>query len=460
MNHAITLRNVLCGGLIYAALGLVQIANAGFAQLNPPPEFQTQNNQHSFRPSNQSPFIDGSARMNATLNAAGRIINVPVYTRVSAANAPQYAARFLFRHPLVTAAAAASILVPMGVEWVNGVWVQTQPSQNIYPISEGFTYIGIRYNIRIDHLNTAQATCQAMIPAATNAHGFPVRLGTVTFGQNFGSLGYSCQVIRISNNQIVDHIWIDRRENLSCPAGWFITPAGCVQNRPPVTRPLTEEEFVPLVAPQIQPAQVPNIVPNTVPIPVEVPTINPAPRTVPVPYTPPVPRPLIVPLSDPVPIPNTEPQQWRQPLVEINPSPTAANPWRVSLNPKERITTSPHGITDPVSDLDPATPAQPSAQSDFCIRNPEVLACARVPEFDIPNDEIQTLTEVISYEPEQFLGGGSCPPPVTVNLGGHTITAFDTPLYCQFISNYFRPVLLAIAAFTSMMIVAGGFRSV
>lgn len=452
-HHAFTFRNVLCGGLIYAALGSFQIAVAGFAQLTPPPEISHNNNQFSLRPANQSPFIDGSARMNATLNIGAQRIQVPVYARV-AANAPLFAAQYLFRHPLVTAAAAAAILVPMGVEWLNGQWViKTQP--NNYQVSTGHTY-SIQWEIRHTG-NSPTEVCQMVltymiqrgVPGWIPNHAF---VDTVSFATPFCAL--STPERRLLNAPI------GRNVNPQCPIGWFITPAGCVQQLQPITRPLTEDEFVPLVAPQIQPAQVPSILPRTVPIPVETPTINPAPRTVPVPYTPPVPRPLIVPLSDPVPIPNTEPQQWRQPLVEINPSPTATNPWRVSLNPKERITTSPHGITDPVSDLDPATPTQPSAQSEFCIRNPEVLACARVPEFDIPNDEIQTLTEVISYEPEQFLGGGSCPRPVTVNLGGHTITAFDTPLYCQFISNYFRPVLLAIAAFTSMMIVAGGFRSV
>jgi len=433
MKNAFTYRNVLCGGLIYAALGAFQIASA-FVTPSPPPGFSNTPDGWAYR----GQWVDGSARSAADLTVAGRRVQIPVYFRVSAANAPKYAARYLFRHPLVTAAAAASILAPMGVEWVNGQWTQTTQSTHTYPISDGFIWTSRFGNTAPGETvlqNCFRITGQTCTVLAQGETWADVTTGTVL-------IGYS------------------RVNNPSCPVGWIITPSGCVQNLPPVTRPLTEEEFVPLVAPQIQPAQVPNIVPNTVPIPVETPTINPAPRTVPVPYTPPIPRPLIAPLSDPVPIPNTEPQQWRQPLVQINPSPTAANPWRVSLNPKERITTSPHGITDPVSDLDPATPTQPSAESDFCIRNPGVLACAPVPEFDIPKYEIPTLTQVVTYQPEHFLGGGSCPRPVTVDIGGRTIIAFDTPQYCQFISSYFRPVLLAIAAFTSMMIVAGGFRSV
>ncbi|MBS3960951.1 MAG: hypothetical protein KGZ61_03820 [Sandarakinorhabdus sp.] len=441
MKNAFTYRNVFRGWLIYAALGFVQIASA-YVTPAPPPGFTNTPDGWAYR----GQWVNGSATSSADLTVAGRRVQIPVYFRVSAANAPQFAARYLFRHPLVAAAGAASVLVPLGLDFVNGQWNQTTQPINNYPISDGFIW---RTTFQ-GHTAPGQTPLQhCQLQAAICIQGTIHNPETNQFFRQYSADG-----------RFLGGVTYVRQNNPTCPAGWIITPAGCVQSLQPVTRPLTEDEFVPLVAPQISPAQVPNIVPNTVPIPVETPTINPEPRTVPIPYTPPLPRPLIAPLADPVMIPNTEPQQWRQPLVQINPLPTVDNPWRMSLNPIERITTSPHGITEPVSDLDPATPTQPSPTSDFCILNPEVLACARVPEFDIPNDEIQTLTEVISYEPEQFLGGGSCPQPVTVNLGGHTITAFDTPLYCQFISNYFRPVLLAIAAFTSMMIVAGGFRSV
>jgi len=442
MKNAFTYRNVLCGGLIYAALGVVQIAYAGFASPSPPPGFSNTPDGWAYRPANNASWVNGSARSTADLIVGGRRVDIPVYIRVSESKAPQFAARYLFRHPLVAAASAASVLVPLVIEHVNGQWMQTSEPVHNYPISDGFywnSFFG-----RTASGQTPLQHCNTTLASPAN----PCRIDVETptwkrlIAPFQGPVEYT------------------RRNNPSCPAGMFITASGCVQTLQPVTRPLTEEEFVPLVAPLILPSLVPNIVPNTLPIPVERPVINPAPRTVPVPYTPPVPRPLYIPLSDPVPIPNSYPQQWRQPLVLINPSPTVANPLRVSLQQKERITTSAHGITEPVSSLDPASPAQPTADSDFCLRNPEVLACARVPEFDIPTYEIQTLTEVVSYAPEQFLGGGSCPRPVTVNLGGTTITAFDTPVYCQFISSYFRPVLLAIAAFTSMMIVAGGFRSV
>lgn len=447
MKNAFTYRNVLCGWAIYAALGTFQIATAGFAQPSPPPGFSNTPDGWAYKPANDVHWVNGSARSSADLNVAGRRVQIPVYFRVSAANAPQFAARYLFRHPLVAAAGAASVLAPLAIAFVNGQWNQTTEPLHNYPISDGFIWFSRAWRVNVPSGQTPLQHCKA-----THSSGMcRIRSQTETVivmdGWSQGRWGYGGTYDRL-------------RVDPNCPAGWFITPAGCVQTPPPVTRPLTEEEFVPLVAPQISPAQVPNIVPNTVPIPVERPVINPEPRIVPIPYTPPVPRPLIVPLADPVIIPNTQPQQWRQPLVQINPSPTVDNPWRVSLNPKERITTSPYGITQPVSELDPASPAQPSPDSDFCIRNPGILACAPVPVLDVPAEQIPTATALISYHPEQFLGGGACPRPVSVNLGGTTIVAFDTPLYCQFISSYFRPVLLAIAAFTSMMIVAGGFRSV
>lgn len=449
-KNAFTYRNVLCGGLIYAALGAFQIATAGFASPSPPPGFSnTPSNEPQFR---TDQWVNGSARSHADLSVGGRRVQIPVYFRVSSANAPQFAARYLFRHPLVAAAGAAAVLAPLAIEFANGQWNRAVDPSTIYPISDGFLWF-TRYG----------TTNFSVVPGLT-----PVQ----HCNMQFAASGETCRFVRFQdtsqvihrirtsdNMNMFGHLYT-RSNNPNCPAGWFITPAGCVQTPPPVTRPLTEDEFVPLVAPQISPSQVPNIVPNTVPIPVETPVINPEPRIVPIPYTPPVPRPLIAPLADPVMIPNTEPQQWRQPLVQINPSPTVDNPWRVSLNPIERITTSPDGITQPVSNVDPATPVRPAPDSDFCLRNPGVLACAPIPVLDIPTDQIPTATQLITYQPEHFLGGGSCPRPVTINLAGRSITAFDTPVYCQFISSYFRPVFLAIAAFSSMMIVAGAFRSV
>jgi len=445
MKNAFTYRNVLCSWLIYAAMGVVQIASAGFASPSPPPGFSNTPDGFAYK----GQWVDGSARSTAELIVGGRPVQIPVYMRISEINAPRFAARYLFRHPLVTAAAAAQILAPLAVEFVNGQWIQTSEPVHNYPISDGFMFQ------RAGHIIPPNMSLNEFCPTIPDVRRC-TGISPATITPTTTEITFS---VELYSGFLVTRTYT-RTTNPNCPAGWFITPSGCVQHLQPVTRQLTEEEFVPLITPLISPAQVPMIVPNTLPVPVETPVINPAPRTVPVPYTLPLSRPLIVPLADPVMIPNSEPQQWRQPLLQINPSPTASNPWRVSLNPIARITTSAHGITEPVSYLDPASSAHPSPESDFCIRNPEVLACARVPEFDIPTDEIQTLTEVVSYEPEHFLGGGSCPQPVSITLGERTITAFDTPRYCQFISSYFRPVLLAIAAFTSMMIVAGGFRSV
>jgi len=470
-HYAFTYRNVLCCGLIYAALGFIQVANAGFAQVNPPSEFSVANGQHHFRAANANAFINGSAKASGTMNVGGNVIRLPVYARV-AANAPEFAARYLFRHPaLIVGSAAASIILPAGVEWLNNQWVQQIPNtQNNYPISDGFLWGNFWYPSG-QVFNDPRAACNFWANSPSAGAWVPLTGFTCELMLPIQSPSQRTFELNRNGQPFIPSGWttpwtfsVSHIRQSNCPIGWFATPAGCVQQLQPITRPLTEEEFVPLVAPRINPAQVPQIIPFTVPIPIERPTINPAPRIVPVPYIPPVPRPLIVPLSDPIPIPEISPGHYRQPLVEIIPSPTTQNPWRVSLNPIQRTSTSPSGVQEPTSVIDPDPLAQTrrseDPSSDFCLRNPNVLACAPVPTLDIPEGEINRITETLTYEPQQFLGGGgSCPRAVTINLAGTQITAFDTPKYCQFIVNYFRPVLLAIAAFTSIMIVAGGFRT-
>jgi len=72
-----------------------------------------------------------------------------------------------------------------------------------------------------------------------------------------------------------------------------------------------------------------------------------------------------------------------------------------------------------------------------------------------PDDKIPKTTKTLSLlpSPVSFSGGGGCPSPVTVSLAGAGVTLIDPGPVCNTISSYFRPVVLLIAAFASMMIV-------
>jgi len=440
MKNAFTSRNVLCGGFILAALGIVQIAHAGYALPSPPPGFSGTPGAFTYKAANASEWLSGTVRTNATLNVAGRSVTVPAAMRV-AANAPTFAARFMFANPLLLTAAGAAYLASQYIHWdeSSATWVYSDPASN-YPQSDGYKYF-------VNDALLVSTTIEGACSNFSAMSGWPIiscAFPDAWFQRPTGPFRYP----------------ITRQSNTSCPAGWYITPAGCVQNPPPVQVTQSEEEFIERVAPQIAPEKIPTYIPpHIVPIPVETPVINPTPQPIGVPYVAPQPRPLIVPLGDPQLVPNTDPQQWRQPMVRVSPSPTPSQPWRVNMQPYERITSSPQGIPEPVSEPDLASPAQPSQETDFCLRNPDVLACQKVPEFDIPEEEVPTDTTSITYEPESFMSGGSCPSAVYASVNGHQVLAWNWPQYCGYITNYAKPVLLSLCAFTALMIVAGGFRT-
>ena len=453
MKNAFTSRNVLCGGFILAALGIVQIAHAGYALPSPPPGFSGTPGAFTYKAANASEWLSGTVRTNATLNVAGRSVTVPAAMRV-AANAGTFAARFMYTNPLLITAAGAAFLAAQYIQWDGNQWVYSNPSTS-FPVSDGFGWQfnnGGVFRADLPLFQTPLAACVANNPTP-QTHGMRINR---TWNANL----VDCAMFRLSDGGTVWFPAVRRYAHPTCPAGWYITPAGCVQNPPPAQVTQSEEEFIERVAPQIAPEQIPTYIPpHIVPIPVETPVINPTPQPIGVPYVAPQPRPLIVPLGDPQLVPNTDPQQWRQPMVRVSPSPTPSQPWRVNMQPYERITSSPQGIPEPVSEPDLASPAQPSQETDFCLRNPDVLACQKVPEFDIPEEEVPTDTTSITYEPESFMSGGSCPSAVYASVNGHQVLAWNWPQYCGYITNYAKPVLLSLCAFTALMIVAGGFRT-
>jgi len=458
IHHAITHRNVLCGGLIYAALGAFQIAHAAFVEPEPPPGFSRTTEGFHYR----GQWIDTSARSTAHLTVSGKRIPIPVDMHMGP-NAAKTAARFIFRHPLMI---PASILAPLIIDrfiYDGQNWVELAPSQQTFPISDGFLWGHNNPAKTTPVFNNSRSACDYWVSRAIPGEIPNQYIGATCGRQIIEDTLTSDQFRLVFNGQEVWTYSVARRGPSNCAAGWHITPQGCLQTIPPNQTIITEQSFVDRLAPSIPLALVPNLLPDNLPIPVQFPVLNPEPYSIVPVYPAPLPRSraLLVPLSDPLPIPHSNPQQWRQPLLRISPSPTLTQPFRVSIAQFERVTASAAGINQPILEDSLTTdPANPTPVSNFCIENPNVLACAPVPEFDIPEEELTTRTEIIDYQPEHFMSGGSCPRIVTASIGGQTITIWDTPQYCQFISSYFRPVLLAIAAFTSMMIVAGGFRSV
>lgn len=93
-------------------------------------------------------------------------------------------------------------------------------------------------------------------------------------------------------------------------------------------------------------------------------------------------------------------------------------------------------------------------QSLFCELFPNVLACAEFGEPD--GDEIPREERSVDYQAENLFGSGTCPADTTVVVSGQTLTVGQWSMWCGYVVDYVRPMVLLLAAFTALMIVARG----
>lgn len=447
-HHAFTRRIVHGCGALLAALGLVQVAHAGYALPSPPPGWGGTVGAYTYQAANASQWLSGTVRTNAALNVGGKTVSIPAALRV-AANAPTFAARFMFTHPLLLTAAGAAFLASQYIEWdeVSGKWLYSHPSTTTdYVVSSGYYATHNYYETHTFY--TLQSYCSGIAQLRNRVVSYCAEISN-----SDGSVEWRTTVTLAGGGLASNYNSIRRSATSTCPAGWYVTPGGCVQTPPPNQVEQDEESFVERVAPAIQPNQVPEFVPPGTPIPVEQPVINPAPDA------PTVPRPLIVPMGDPQLVPGSDPAQWRQPVIRVSPAPTPSHPWQVDLVPRDVISSDPTPIREPEAEPLPNGSTAPSKDADLCAKNPDILACQK-PELDIPEAELPKDTVSITYTPESFGGGGgSCVAPVDISYLGHSARILDTDQACGWISAYLRPVALLVAAFISLGIVVGGLKT-
>nr|WP_236636991.1 virulence factor TspB C-terminal domain-related protein [Acidovorax sp. BoFeN1] len=203
------------------------------------------------------------------------------------------------------------------------------------------------------------------------------------------------------------------------------------------------------------PDLVPLELPPGTPLPVEPPVINPAPGPNP------QPRPLFIPTGNPVPNPNYDPQQppgpanqpYFQPGVRVVPSPSANEPWRVDLQPVNRPVSGPEPMTQPDSETPPDADKPSQEQLDFCVKNPDVLACQKLDEPEA--QELPESEKDISISPDGGWGAdnAACPAPKLITVQGRAIPIpFD--LFCTWASGM-RPIIIAMAWLSAAFILLG-----
>lgn len=367
--------------LIAAAALVALSAHAGYAQLQTPAGFGgTSGNWTYAAAANDKVYGKVVHQAGAlTANVGGQAVKMPAAYRL-AANAPRIAAAAIYLHPGIrTAVGIASWLFAAKVIWdaANSRWVAIEEQE--YQPSTGFIYTIYRDPPGVSVTGTNfQDTCTK----AGNAVAAAFKQTLVSIRDM--SAG-SCFIYTRSADGSGDQWGLDVKKT-DCPIGWFVTPAGCVQTKP-LVQPLSEPEFIEKVAPKPMPDTVPLELPFPAPLPVERPYINPEPGENP------ANRPLRVPTGEPQPIPNTNPQQWRQPYVDIVPAPTPDKPWQVDVKPGETTSTNPNPVENP----QPDSQDKPAEEQDksLCEKHPEIAACEKVEVTDKPLPDQPKL-----YEPK------------------------------------------------------------
>lgn len=427
--------------LLTLALALVSgSAFAGYAQLAPPPGWSQGGSAAStFNftkiAANDAVFTANTVRTTASLNVGGRMVTMPATMRF-AANAGRFAATAAFGSPMVflglaAGAAAYKYYTDNDIEVKDGVWQKKTKSDGINCLSDCYEYAfqsnsGTRVGNFTDVYSSMVAGGNYISGGVEHTNTLIGKHPDFTFDVKVGTYTY--------------HLGFDRRS---------VPPYNTSETR---YDKLTKEQFEDYMAPKPVPDHVPEHFPVPVEWPVEKPIVNPSPGPSP------QPQPLRVPQGDPQPIPGTDPRQYRSPAIDIVPSPTATDPWRIDIQPKDIIKTDPTPLPEtapvpvPTPDTPPDTTAPPTEQTDFCKANPEVLACAK-PELDTPDeDQTPSKNKDISISPAGGFGsGGSCP-------SGKTLKAMNYQLsyqpVCDFMSAM-RPVVIALAWLSAGLILLG-----
>lgn len=104
---------------------------------------------------------------------------------------------------------------------------------------------------------------------------------------------------------------------------------------------------------------------------------------------------------------------------------------------------------------------EPTPAEDPCVKNPTRNGC-RTDEFDTPTDAIPKTSKTITYQAENLgFAGGTCPANKTFQPHGMAapITIVNWVDNCDKLTTYAKPMILAMAMFSAMMIIFVGGRT-
>lgn len=425
---------------LFLCLGSTAV-HAGYAQAKPPQGWST-SGFNGTKAANNASFYPGGVRTSASINVGGKSVTMPANLRF-AANAPRFAGAVIFANPYIRGAAAiAGWLGVAGLVYdaASGLWQKPDEENPDFIISDGYEWTAGGC--------VGPMTAQTAICALSRQHSQPESsFGNCSLASSTDTkANFICTYLPNGNRL---GTWLTRRSS-SCPAGWYVTPAGCVENAP--AKSVTEEEFLDALTQHPMPAEVPRYIPA--PLPVELPEMPPA----------------FVPTGNPVPNPDYNPQAeqspenqpYIQPGVRIVPTPTPSSPWQVDLQPVNRSSETPESKPEPEIDPlpEPGTGPQPGgpgttppgetpATPGLCDQYPDILACQKL---DLEEPEKEELPERDLSGEFSIMGGfyssATCPAFPTIDM----LPGLSWQPFCDQLSRI-RPLVLAFGWLSAVMII-------
>lgn len=387
---------------------------------------------------------NGFAYNSVSVTAAGRQIIMPAAARF-AVNAPRFARFGLGLHPgwLLTTALAGWLAQKYLVQDQQTGAIQFDPvaagqgttySQQ-YPA--WFSLIVTNPNCTHTQLQLSMDALRAEFKSDWNVspcRGTNTDLNVTGTGLNVtatwipgGSSGtYTATTVCPSGGSVVNGQCL-------CPAGNVYVGDACVPDsintglREPTPQELESLDTVPLSDQSLD-----DLI-DHMPMPVESPTLSP--------------------VDEPVGEPRLDPTTGKtvQDRVQVFPSPTASDPFRVEVTPYTKTIGNADGTPIPEGEQ---TAKQ---ETDPCKLNPNSLMCAELGtapgEEPINNQELPfSISPLSGFGPES----GSCPAPHAFTVGGKAQIWEYTPV-CNFMSAV-RPVVIAMAWLTAIMLALGAAR--
>ncbi len=394
-------------------------SHAAFTSLTPPVGYSA-GAAAAFNTLRGGSILSTGIGVESSITVAGSVVRVPAILPL-AADAGAFAAALIFRNPLLFAVAGvAAWLYDKCVSYSNGVWnfVCARPGD---VISDGQRYkVGSDPNFS----HSPSEACQSYVGFNNALNSTYIFLTAVASSSVLCTIQKYLRTGGNPNAPVTSTIGINSSAS-NCPAGYFYYGNTCQQNANPV--PIGETDFINQVKDKPVPVSLPFDAPAS--WPVKSPIINGG-------------QPLQIATGLPVPNPGSAPQTYTQPVVNIIPSPTVEDPWRVDIVPATVTGTNPVGITVPTT-VPPTGTGTPTTNPDPCLLRPDTAGCVKLGNLEPLDIRHDVLTPTISSNQGFGPSTANCPAPHSINIQGKNFNIGFQPI-C-FFADLIRPIVLGVA---------------